>query len=87
MKKEGKGEGERRRKARKKEHSLRGMRHYLWSARCNTVSVNFTQKWQEINCSTIPNKLETMFNTAFKYFFFAFQVNAIFYVYAKPRSL
>lgn len=33
--------------------SLRVMRHYLWSARCNTVSANFTQKWQEINCNTL----------------------------------
>lgn len=34
-------------KRKRKGHSLRGMRHYLWSARCNTVSVNFTQKWQK----------------------------------------
>lgn len=40
-------------KAKKEKESLRVMRHYLWSARCNTLSVNFTQKWQEINCNTL----------------------------------
>jgi hypothetical protein len=40
-------------KAKKERESLRVMRHYLWSARCNTLSVNFTQKWQEINCNTL----------------------------------
>lgn len=55
------------------------MRHYLWSARCNTLSVNFTQKWQEINCNTLLDKTECFnINITFE--------NKYFQVYAKQES-